>query len=125
MLKEFLDEQRQLTVHVFTGVVLAKDLIEAVKALYASGPTPNHLWDLTEADISAVKSEDLREIALLVKQAAPSGRSGRTAIVSASDLGYGFSRVYGAFAELTGQSVEIRSFRSRTEAEEWIAETNK
>jgi len=125
MLKEFLDEQHQLTVHVFTGVVVGKELIEAVKALYASGPTPNHLWDLTEADISAVKSDDLQEIALIAKQSSPSRRAGRTAIVSTSDLGFGLSRMYSTFAEMSGHSAEVRSFRSREEAEAWIAESNK
>lgn len=122
MLEEYVDEENQLTIHVFTGVVSGMDLIEAVKALYASGPTPNHLWDLTEADTSAVKSDDLQEIALIAKQSSPSGRTGRTAIVSTSDLGYGLSRMYSTFAEMSGHSAEVRSFRSRKEAEEWIAE---
>jgi len=122
MLDEFVDSENQLTVHVFTGVILAKDIVDAVKALYASGPTPHHLWDVTEADMSRIKSEDLQEIASLAKQSAPGGRNGRTAIVSTSDLGFGFSRMYGTFAELSGQSVEIRSFRSRREAQDWIAE---
>jgi hypothetical protein len=122
MLEEFVDEEKQQTVHVFTGEVSGKDIIEAVKALYAAGPTPNHLWDLTEADISAVKSEDLQQIALIAEQSSPSGRAGRTAIVSTSDLGYGLSRMYSSFAEMSGHSAEVRSFRSRKEAEEWIAE---
>ncbi|MGW8248893.1 MAG: hypothetical protein ACWGOV_12380 [Acidiferrobacterales bacterium] len=122
MLEEFVDEERQLTIHIFTGEVLGKDVIEAVKALYASGPTLNHLWDLTDADMSAVKSEDLQEIALIAKQSSTSGRNGRTAIVSNSDLGYGLSRMYGSFAEMSGHSTVVRSFRTRKEAEEWIAE---
>lgn len=125
MLEEYIDEENHLTVHVFTGTVLGKDLIEAVKALYAAGPTPNHLWDLTEADMSAVKSDDLQEIALIAKQSSPSGRNGRTAIVSNSDLGFGLSRMYGSFAEMSGHGIEVRPFRSRKEAEEWIAELNK
>lgn len=125
MLEEYTDDDNELTVHVFTGVVSADDLIEAVKALYASGPTPNHLWDLSNADVSSIQSDHLKDIASLAKQAAPGGRSGRTAIVSASDLGFGISRMYGAFAEMSGQSVEVRSFRSRKEAEDWITEINK
>ena len=125
MLEEYVDEKNRLTIHVFTGVVLAKDIVEAVKALYAAGPTPNHLWDLTEADTSAIRSDDLQEIALLAKQSSPSGRNGRTAIVSNSDLGFGLSRMYGTFAEMSGHGIEVRPFRSREEAEEWIAELNK
>jgi len=125
MLEEFTDDEKQLTFHVFTGVVLGNDLLEAVKALYASGPTPHHLWDLTRADISNINSDDLKDIAFLAKQTAPSGRNGRTAIVSISDLGFGISRMYATFAELSGQSVEVRSFRSRRDAEEWIAEIGK
>ena len=122
MLEEYIDEENHLTVHVFTGVVLAKDIVEAVKAQSASGPTLHNLWDLTDADMSRITNDDIQEIALLVKQAAPKGRTGRTAIVSASDLGFGIGRAYSTLAELFGQSVEVQSFRSQQAAKEWISE---
>ena len=122
MLEEFRDDENQLTTHVFTGVVLIDDIIEAVKALYTSEPTPNHLWDVTQADLSKINSKDLDKIASIASQSAPSGRTGRTAIVTSSDLGFGLGRVYEAFARISGQMVEVRSFRSRKQAEDWIAE---
>lgn len=122
MLEEFRDESNRLTFHVFTGVVLLDDLVEAVKALYASNPTPHHLWDVTDADLSKIKGKDLDKIALLASKEASSVRTGRTAIVAGSDLGFAFGRMYESFARISGQSVEVRSFRSRQEAEDWIAE---
>jgi len=122
MLEEYVDTARQLTVHSFNGPVSASDLLEAVQRLYASGPTPNHLWDLAAADLSSIRREDLENIARLAKQTATPGRKGRTAIVAPGDLGFGFSRMYSTLAELTEQSVEVRSFRSRDEAEAWIEE---
>jgi hypothetical protein len=122
MLEEFTDDNNQLTIHVFTGVVLPDDIFEAVKALYASNPTPHHLWDVTQADLTRINPKDLDKIALLAHKEAPSVRTGRTAIVASSDLGFGFGRMYESFARISGQSVEVHSFRSRKDAEDWIAE---
>jgi hypothetical protein len=93
-----------LTVHVLTGVILPEEIIEAVKSLYASNPTLHHLWDVTQADLTQINPKALDKIA------------------ASSDLGFGFGRMYEAFARVSGQMVEVRSFRSRREAEDWIAE---
>ena len=122
MISEYIDEANHLAVHVLNGTISAKDIIDAVKAQSASGPTLHNLWDLTDADMSRITNDDIQEIALLVKQAAPKGRTGRTAIVSASDLGFGIGRAYSTLAELFGQSVEVQSFRSQQAAKEWISE---
>ena len=72
MLEEFEDDAGQLTTHIFTGVIQADDIVEAVKALYASSPTPHHLWDVTQADLSRISPKDMDRIASIASQSAPS-----------------------------------------------------
>ena len=121
MIHQHIKSERRLTIHTCYGTILKQELIDAIKALYDSGPTPNHLWDLTETDFSQIKGDDVKEIAEFAAQYAPMRMGGRTALVSASSLGFGLARMYEAFAENAGQSTEINVFRSPEEAEEWIS----
>ena len=121
MINKDIDSERQLTIHVLYGRILIQELSDAVKELYNSGPTLNHLWDLTEADLSQIRGDDLRKLATFVKRYAPARVGGRTALVAINDLGFGLSRMYEVFAEISDQQVEIKVFRSRKEAEKWIS----
>ena len=121
MIHQHIKSERRLTIHTCYGTILKQELIDAIKALYDSGPTPNHLWDLTETDFSQIKGDDVKEIAEFAAQYAPMRMGGRTALVSASSLGFGLARMYEAFAENAGQSTEINVFRSPEEEEEWIS----
>lgn len=120
MIENIRDREKQLTVHILSGEISIQDLIDAVKQLYDSAPTPNHLWDLTAADMSKIEGEELQDLANFAKQASPSRVGGRTALVDTRDLGFGLSRMYRVFAEVSDQRVEIGVFRSREEAEKWI-----
>jgi acyl CoA:acetate/3-ketoacid CoA transferase len=121
MIHQDIKSDRRLTIHTCSGTILKQDLIDAIKVLYASEPTPNHLWDITGTDLSQIKGDDLQEIAEFTKQKAPTRVGGRIALVSASNLGFGLARMYKAFAENSGLPVEISVFRSPEEAEEWMS----
>jgi acyl CoA:acetate/3-ketoacid CoA transferase len=121
MVHQHIESEKLLTVHICSGTILKQELINTVKALYDSEPTPNHLWDLTETDFSKINADDLKDIAEFAKQYAPTRIGCRTALVAASALGFGLARMYEAFSENTGQCVEISVFHSRKEAEEWIS----
>jgi hypothetical protein len=125
MIHQHIESERQLTIHVCFGTILKQELIDAIKTLYDSGPTPNHLWDLTETDLSQIKGDDVKEIAEFAARYAPIQMNGRTAFVSTSSLGFGLARMYEAYAENAGQSAEINVFRSPEEAEEWISTAEK
>lgn len=121
MIHQHIESERQLTIHTCSGTILKQELIDAIKVLYASECTPNHLWDLTETDLSQIKGNDLQEIAEFAKQNAPTRIGGRAALVSASNVGFGLARMFEVFAENAGLPVEIDVFRSPREAEEWIS----
>lgn len=120
MISDYIDKEKELTIHVLSGTILVDDLIGIVKSMYDSETTPNHLWDLTEANVSQIQADDLDRLATFAKTYSPTRIGHRTAFVSTSDLGFGLSRMYQIFAELAKQRVLIGVFRSREEAEQWI-----
>ncbi|MBN1833631.1 MAG: hypothetical protein JW896_16125, partial [Deltaproteobacteria bacterium] len=103
MIHQHIKSGKLLTIHICSGTILKQELINAVKALYDSEPSLNHLWDFTETDLSQIKGDDLKDIAEFAKQYAPTRIGGRTALVSDSALGFGLARMYEAFAENAGQ----------------------
>ena len=121
MIREHIESERQLTIHICSGIILKQELIDDVKALYDSVTTPNHLWDIIDADFSQITGVDLEGVAKFAKQYAPTRIGGRTAFVTTTDLGFGLARMYEVFAEQVGQRVEIRVFRSRKKAEKWLS----
>ncbi len=121
MIREHIESERQLTIHICSGIILKQELIDAVKALYDTETTPNHLWDITDADFSQITRVDLESVAKFAKQYAPTRIGGRTAFVAIADIGFGLARMYEVFAEQAGQRVEIRVFRSRKKAEKWLS----
>ena len=120
MITSHIDREYQLTTHICKGIVSIEDLIDAIKNLYDKEPTPNHLWDFTEAETSKLTGEQVRTLASYAKSYAPSRIGGRTAIVTTNEATFGIARMYEVFAETTGQKVEIMVFRSLNEAMRWL-----
>ena len=89
MIHQHIESERQLTIHTCSGTILKQEIIDAIEVLFASERTPNHLWNITDTDLSQIKGDDLQEIAEFTKQNAPTRISDRTALVSASNLGFG------------------------------------
>ena len=124
MIQKHIESEKQLTIVTCSGTILKKELIDVIKALYASELTPNHLWDFTETDLSQIKGDDLQEIAVFAKQYTPTRIEARTALVSPSTVGFGLARMFEVFAENVGLPVELNVFRSPEEAKEWISEVS-
>jgi hypothetical protein len=120
MINQHIENERQLTIHACSGTILKQELINALKILYGSELTLNQLWDFTETDFSQIKSDDLQEIAEFAEKTSPTRIGARTALVSASSVGFGLARMFESLAENEGLPVEISVFRSSEEAEEWM-----
>ena len=121
MIHQHIESERQLTIHTCSGTILKQELIDALKMLYVSELTLNQLWNFTETDLSQIKGDDLQEIAEFAKQNSPMRIGARTALVSASSLGFGLARMFEVFAENAGLPVQISVFRSPEDAKEWIS----
>ncbi len=120
MITDHVDIEMQLTTHTCSGNTTGEELFSKVKALYDSNPTQNHLWDMTEADLSQIEGKDLERIAEFVRRYVPDRVGGRTAIVAPMGLPYGLGRMYEAFANIARQKVEIMVFGSLEEAQTWL-----
>jgi hypothetical protein len=65
-----------------------------------------------------LSSEELRIIAADIQHLTTSRARGRCAILAPSEAGFGLLRMYEAYSE--GAPVEVRAFRERDEAMEWL-----
>ncbi|MDX1648269.1 MAG: hypothetical protein R3263_00310 [Myxococcota bacterium] len=95
-------------------------LLDYARRLAADGEVPaarDELVDLRAIDASRVSSGGLRRLAGVFEKA-DAGEPGRVAIVAASDLAFGLSRMYQAFR--SESMSEICVFRELEEARRWL-----
>jgi len=109
-----------LTERIVTGDFTIADAM-AELGLYCSGPmTSRVLWDLSAATFDAVQSADVERFSAAVAPLVKDRVGGKSAVVAASDLAFGFSRMYQAYREIHQISLPYRSFRTRQEAIDWL-----
>ena len=109
-----------LRVHTIRGELVLEELLETLRSLYESPefrPEQNSLWDVREARLEGLSSDQVKQIGDLVsehwgKQAAP-----KSALVASKDLAFGLARMYEARLESRGQ---VRVFREMEEALSWL-----
>ena len=106
-----------------SGVVTREDL-RAYFENVRSNPRAelDELIDLTEADPSAITSDQIAAIAHAAREIEPGTRAARVAIVAPGDVAFGLARMYEAQQDRLSNT--IRVFRDLAEAEEWLALEN-
>ena len=115
------DLANDLTIIKVVGKVQPRDFHEWTANYYAGKVTALNLWDLSEADLSAIKTEDLIEDTQRSKKVADLRRGGKTAVVSPGNtLEFGVSRMRESFAEMEEMPFKFRTFRSVDDAKEWL-----
>lgn len=115
------DLTRDLTVVKATGKMEAADFRVWTAQYYRGTITKLVLWDIAQADLSALKTDDIRDDAKQTKDLADIRKGGKTAIVSSNSLEYGLSRMLEAFYDLERVPFEVQVFRTMDEAMEWLA----
>jgi len=120
IIQKLLDPENNLTIYTVTGEVTVQDIIQKVKAFYAREPTQLVLWDLTEANLSKIPSEDIIQIIYVIKKLSTSRKGEKTAMVFSSKFGYGLGRMFTAFSEMEETGIEYGSFHSVKEAKQWL-----
>lgn len=113
-------KENDLTIFTISGSLNYKEIIAAIKEISPSEHTTNNLWDLSRADFENVKEANMRKIIGVSKEIAPLRESGKTAIVTPTDLGYGLSRMYEILAEAKGSPISYRAFRNLQDARNWL-----
>jgi len=122
MVESRSDLTRGLTEYTCTGVVDRAEITDAVDGFYADTPTPNVIWDLADANVSALSAADVEVLADHTVSRAHSRDEGKTAIIAPKDMGYGLSRMFQTFTDLAKHQAAVRVFRTRDDALEWIDE---
>jgi hypothetical protein len=120
MVESRSDPARGLTEYICTGVVDRAEIMDAVSSFYADTPTPNVLWDLGDANVSALSAADVEVLAQHTVERAHSREEGKTAIVAPKDMGFGLSRMFQTFADLASHQAAVRVFRTHDEAIAWF-----
>ncbi|MBI1387286.1 MAG: hypothetical protein GC154_02415 [bacterium] len=117
------DREKDLTVHVVAGNITAFQIEEEIKRFYQNTPTQNLLWDLRNADLSEIKSDEVKKILSLSLSLSPTrAPDGKTALVASSDMEFGVGRIVENYTEIYKHPIRIRLFRSFAEAMRWLCQ---
>ena len=114
------DKTQDLTIVTAAGQLTADDLIDWVTHYYAGDVTRFILWDLTQANLSAISFEEVEAHAKSFNRLADSRQGGRSAFVFGSDLEYGLGRMYQALSEIENVPIAFQTFRNIDEARQWL-----
>lgn len=114
------DKGQDLTVHVVTGPVSEAEMYDALTKLYKQEPTMHLLWDMSKAEVGHVTTDTLRRFVRKAAQMGERRQGGRTAIIAPQDLQYGLARMSEFFAEMESAPYNLRVFRSKEEALQWL-----
>lgn len=115
-----IDKRIDLTVFTVSGEMTYKEQAAALKDFYDAKPTANVLWDLRKQEGHRLTHEELQDIIVYVKSRETVRRTGKTAMVSNSDLDFGLARMIATFAEMENLPWEIQAFRTMDQALKWI-----
>jgi len=116
------DLPNDLTIIKATGMMNADDIFSWSENYYENGEiTTLHLWDVTEADLSQITTEDVIEDSRRTARAAQVREGGKTAVVASQNtLAFGLSRMSEAHHEIERVPVEYQLFSNFEDAGEWL-----
>jgi len=117
-----IDHDKQLTIHTATGEPSFEEGMEAFKLFYEGHPTKNLLWDLRNASLHLLSSENLEAFVDYAKRHSDLRAGGKTAFVVSKDLEFGLLRMVDAFSEIAKIPFYLMTFRSMDEAVRWLEE---
>ena len=117
-----IDQTAGVVICVVEGDVLAEDVLSATDEVQTDSnyqPGMNALWDLTDANLAGGKVDQIKLVVNgIAGRRDKRGAGYRVAIVAPSDLAFGISRQYKAYADRLPFS--LRVFRDKDEAWRWL-----
>ena len=119
-IKTSYDLAKDLTVVKATGKMTAEDFLQWMAEYYEGSVTLLILWDICEADVSDIKTEDIVDGAQRLKKLAHLRYDGKTAVLTGQPLSYGLVRRLEAYSEMEGLAFGFKAFKSIDEAMEWL-----
>ncbi len=120
-IKTTYELDKGLTVITATGRMTAQDFDEWRQNYYSDKVTANILWNIVDADLSEIESEDVATHAQRISADANVRKGGRSAIVvGGNTLALGLSRMRGIYGELADSPIAVEIFTNMDEAREWL-----
>jgi len=114
------DISLDLTTNTAKGPISYGDLLNWIINYYSGPVTKFILWDFTQADLSKITTNQFQNMAEVVKSRSDIRKGGKSALVFSRDLEYGLGRMFEMFSQIEGTQFEFRSFRSLSEAKQWL-----
>lgn len=115
------DREKNLTLVKATGRMTPEDFHQWLVTYYEGDITLLTLWDLTEADILEISTDDVKEIARRTRKVASGARQGgKSALVFNSTSHFGMGRMFETYAELANLPFEFRAFQTFDDAQAWL-----
>ena len=115
------DLARDLTIVKATGKMKPDDFQAWTAEYYKGKVTSLCIWDLTQADLSALKTNDLIDDAQQTKSLSSVRKGGKTAIVTGNSLEYGLSRMLEVYYDIENVPFEVQVFDAMDKAEKWLS----
>ena len=113
-----IDSQLDLTVHIVSGDLTTKEILDKLEIYYQGKTTKRILWDLSNATWKSITSDNLQQTVKKAKKYSRKG--GKTAWVFSKDVDYGIGRMLQTFGEIEGYDYVFGTFRNIEDAMKWI-----
>lgn len=124
-IQKTINKEDGITTFTVSGEFLYDQIIDVVKQFYLSEFTLHIVFDLTNADMSAITADQMENIVSVAKRYAHLREGGKTAFVMSSELGYGLARMYEAYSQVRDHPIAHHVFRNMEEAMSWMMEKDR
>ena len=117
-----IDQSRDLTTVKATGKMVRDDFRKWRMGYYSGKTTLKMIWDVSDADLSEIESEDvLLHVRRINADAADVRKGGKTAVlVGGNTLALGLGRMREIYGEMENSPMAINIFTNADEAMEWL-----
>lgn len=117
-----IDLEGQLTTFKAEGMLSLDEIKQAISAYYQGDVTRMVLWDLRNASLNNLTSQDVQSLVKFLEQRGSVRQGGLTALVATEDAEFGMLRMGEAYAN--GVPFRLGVFRSLDKAHEWLVQTS-
>jgi len=114
--------ERELTIFTIEGRVTKKEILQIIDELPAEEQTRHNIWDSKQGSLTEFYGDDLKEIIKFINPGLGTRANGKTAFIARCDMDFGLGRMFQAFANMNGLSVEYRIFKEQESALAWMSE---
>ena len=120
MIEFEFDKSKNLSVFIVNGNVTWPEIKETTAHYYAAHPTPDVIWDMTNAQLSELDAEGIKQAAQDIKKAASARKGGRTVFVISGDTEMLFVKLYCTICETIDSPITYHIVETRDEALKWL-----